>query len=938
MTPKPPHTSHVYTLKSYVILAVLTALLCVLVSASGVMGMTIVSSPAASPSEATLAQTTPQGTLQQGRSLYEAGQFAAAAEILEQAVESYRTQGDATSEAIALANLSLVYQQLGQWTEAETAIATSLERLRSSNSTNRLTTEAQILDVQGRLQLAQGQADNALNTWERVEALYDQANDSTGVVRATINQAEALQTLGLYRRAIATLEELTTIDQPDSTEQVVALRSLGDALRVTGDLETSQQVLERSLAVAERLQLPSAMQSNSPSREIAQTRFSLGNTAYAQAQRQGERARTARRRGDVAEAEETLALQQQRQAEALRFYQQVAPDGSLTVQTQALLNQLRLLIEAQRWAEAEALVPQITTQLDRLPPSRTVVYARVNFAQSLIQLENRDSTVSRSPDVLPLVRPPESTTRATAEMAAQQLAIAVRQAQALRDPRAQAFAFGNLGSLYEKTEQFSEAQRLSAQALALSQQSSASDVSYLWQWQLGRILKAQGDRKGAIAAYSDAVTTLQSLRSDLVAVSLEVQFSFRETIEPIHRELVSLLLQPDVEPTQAELEQARKTIESLQLAELDNFFREACLNARQVDIDQVDRLAAVIYPIILSDRIEVILSLPAATQASADSQAKQTSEAPAAPLRHYSTPIPASQVESTVGNLRQFLRQATAARRAQPLAEEVYDWLIRPVADELKASGARTLVFVPDGVLRNIPMSALFDGEKFLIEDYAVALTPGLQLLEAQSIQSQQLSVLLAGVSEAQQNFPELPGVINEFEAISTKVPASQVLLNQDFTTTNFQTAINQVPYPIVHLATHGEFSSQPEETFILTWQNRIDIQQLSSLLQATDVSRRRPIELLVLSACKTAEGDDRAALGLAGVAVRAGARSTVATLWSFDDQAASLIMDRFYQELATSQVTKAEALRRAQLTLLQDPQYRRPYFWSPVVLVGNWQ
>ncbi|NJN88720.1 MAG: CHAT domain-containing protein, partial [Leptolyngbyaceae cyanobacterium SL_7_1] len=94
---------------------------------------------------------------------------------------------------------------------------------------------------------------------------------------------------------------------------------------------------------------------------------------------------------------------------------------------------------------------------------------------------------------------------------------------------------------------------------------------------------------------------------------------------------------------------------------------------------------------------------------------------------------------------------------------------------------------------------------------------------------------------------------------------------------------------------------------------------------------------LLVLSACQTAEGDNRAALGLAGIAVRAGARSTVATLWQLSDDAAPRLMEQFYQELVTPGVTKAEALRRAQLALLNDPQFERPYFWSPLVLVGNW-
>jgi CHAT domain-containing protein len=139
-------------------------------------------------------------------------------------------------------------------------------------------------------------------------------------------------------------------------------------------------------------------------------------------------------------------------------------------------------------------------------------------------------------------------------------------------------------------------------------------------------------------------------------------------------------------------------------------------------------------------------------------------------------------------------------------------------------------------------------------------------------------------------------------------------------------------------LATHGQFSSKAEETFILTWDDRINVNELSSLLETTDLRRSNPIELLVLSACETAKGDNRASLGIAGVAVRAGARSTLATLWLVNDEATAQIMVRFYQELSQTTVTKAEALRRAQELILQDPKYRQhPYYWAPYVLVGNW-
>jgi CHAT domain-containing protein len=141
----------------------------------------------------------------------------------------------------------------------------------------------------------------------------------------------------------------------------------------------------------------------------------------------------------------------------------------------------------------------------------------------------------------------------------------------------------------------------------------------------------------------------------------------------------------------------------------------------------------------------------------------------------------------------------------------------------------------------------------------------------------------------------------------------------------------------VVHLATHGQFSSKAEDTFILTWDDRININQLNNVLKTRDRTESSIIELLVLSACQTAVGDKRAALGLAGMAVRAGARSTLASLWSVNDAATASFMIQFYQNLADSKVTKAEAVRRAQQSLLQNPEYSHPYFWAPFILVGNW-
>ncbi len=419
-------------------------------------------------------------------------------------------------------------------------------------------------------------------------------------------------------------------------------------------------------------------------------------------------------------------------------------------------------------------------------------------------------------------------------------------------------------------------------------------------------------------AIQDAKNLQDFLKKDLVAINQNVQFSFRESVEPVYRELVDLILQS---PTQENLKTARELIESLQLAELDNFFQEACLDQeiKPQQIDQIDSQAAVIYPIILANRLEVIISIPGK------------------PLQYYSTTIPQEQVENILRKLRLSFQPIFSTKERLQLSQQVYEWLIRSAEQELKNNSIKTLVFVLDGSLRNIPMAALYDGKKYLVENYNLALTPGLQLLASRSLKPNQLQTLTVGLSEARQGFSALPAVASEIQQIQENIP-TKVLFNQQFTLNAVQQQIQKTAFPIVHLATHGQFSSKAEDTFLLTWDSRINVKDLDDLLRSRQPGEQNPVELLVLSACETATGDQRAALGLAGVAVRSGARSTLATLWQVNDTSTASLMAEFYQELIQPQISKAQALRQAQLKLLQQAKYQDPYYWAPFVLVGNWQ
>jgi CHAT domain-containing protein len=829
----------------------------------------------------------PAQLVQQAEAHYQAGQLSDAIALWQQAATQYETEGDRLNQALVLSFLATALTDLGHWTQANSAIEHSLSLLDAQAPVSNPDTSsvlAQVLTVQGKLQLAQGQASEAIETWQSAESAYRAVDDIIGILGSQINQARALQSEGLYRQAttLLTQVEQSLQNQTDSRLKVAGLRNLGKLLRLIGDLTRSRSVLEQSLAIALELQ------DNSPesASDISGILFSLGNTTHAQGETDT----------------------------ALAFYQQaVITAPSLTTKTQVQLAQFSLLVETDRLADAQQLLPEIRSQIADLPPSRLSAYARINLVQSLIRMRDRETerVGELSFDLL--------------NISAQELAVAVQQAHSMGDRRAESYALGTLGSLYETAHQWGNARTLTQQALSLAQSIDASDVAYQWQWQLGRVFCQNtqpcivaGNLQNATVAYAEAVKILQSLRSDLVAVNQDVQFSFRESVEPVYRQFVELLLQSeDQEPSQENLKQAREVIEALQLAELDNYFREACVNARPVEIDQIDPHAAVVYPIILPNQLAVILALPNQ------------------PLRYHKTLLAQAEVEHILTQLRQSLRPTAFVEDWLPLAQQVYDLLLRPSKAELATSDIKTLVFVPDGLLRNLPMAVLHDGQHYLIEDYAVALTPGLQLLQPRPLGRVQLHGLLAGLSQARGDFPALPNVEVEINQINTEITA-QVLLDQSFTNQSLQTQIDSAPWSVVHLATHGQFSSQAEDTFILAWDGPINVKQLDQLLRARE-GNLNPIELLVLSACQTAAGDRRAALGMAGVAVRSGARSTLASLWSVSDRSTALLMIEFYREISKPGTTKAEALRHAQVTLLHQTDYTSPYYWSPFVLLGNW-
>jgi CHAT domain-containing protein len=195
----------------------------------------------------------------------------------------------------------------------------------------------------------------------------------------------------------------------------------------------------------------------------------------------------------------------------------------------------------------------------------------------------------------------------------------------------------------------------------------------------------------------------------------------------------------------------------------------------------------------------------------------------------------------------------------------------------------------------------------------------------------------VAGLTKSVRGAPPLPGVGREIEALGAIARPRAVLEDETFTTAAVERTVEGAPFTVVHLASHGLFTGDPKGSFILTWDGRLDMDRLEAMIRGAG-DRGEPVELLTLSACETAAGDDRSALGLAGLAVKVGARSALASLWPISDASTVPLVTTFYRNLAQPGVNRAEALRRAQLKVLAEPRFRHPFYWAAFLMIGNWE
>ena len=573
---------------------------------------------------------------------------------------------------------------------------------------------------------------------------------------------------------------------------------------------------------------------------------------------------------------------------ALRYFEeaQALAGKDLRARLPASLNRARVLPESERLGVLDALFGDIAG-VDE-PVARARLYLNLGFQAG--QLAPRGL-----------------------ELAYRSLAEAGKLVAQV-DRRLALETFDALAQLYEDQNRPHEALRLTQSALEhanVAHAASDEDVLLRLEWRKGRIAQSEGRRHDALAAYQNATRHLEAIRQDLPIEYEDGRSSYRETLQPVLNGLVNLILAGlDDRPEEERAASLRSAINALELtrqSEMQDFLGDRCAvdGVRDDAPGAIPAGTAIIYPVLLPDRLELLLetdgTIVRRTVSVGSSQIAQRAKAFARALADFKSD----------GYL--------------PAARELYGWVLRPFEDEFTRRDIRNIVVVSDGPLRLIPFGALHDGRHFAIERFAFSTVTGMSMTSTQAPVKRRFSTLLAGMAEpgpvveklaaaeanamlaaggnaspapVQRGAPlirsarmrarqstdvsttaaqrvawlkeslSLPGVKQEIEELEAVLPNTSIV-DQSFTLGQFTKEISSGDYRIVHIASHGVFGGTASSSYIMTYDQVLTMDRLESLLKGKQAGTV-PIELLTLSACETAEGNDRAPLGISGAAIKA--------------------------------------------------------------------
>ncbi|MEN9519785.1 MAG: hypothetical protein RLZZ381_2373 [Cyanobacteriota bacterium] len=733
-----------------------------------------------------------------------------------------------------------------------------------------------------------GNPSAAIKYWQKSLAFYrEQETESAQAKLAAtlVDTARAYNDLGQPRFSIPLLTEAVSIAQQQQLVKVqaVAYLALGNAYTIEKNYDSAINAYQKSLNnIAHTSSDLPVVVGNNLSRAYQQKALITRVKAIALNQ-EGEL--SARELWRQVKRDRTLAWQAAKKATEIR-------ESSRSIARVEALLQLASLAQDDAAKNSIAVESLLKAEfiLSTLPDSHQKVYSLIELGKLTDNYDSRAESILKS---------------------------AVKTAQKINHPRVASFAFGAIGKHYESQYQYDRALSWTKQAQFSAQQAQAPDSLYQWDWQVARIYQAMGDTKTSIEAYQRAIASLQSIRDNSFQPQENSLSNFQSDIEPIYRSLIELLLFNN--SSDFYLQQALQTKDLLLLSELENFFQDDCFeletytkNDKLAYLKQTD--TAIINTIILEDKTYLIWQFP-------DGK-----------LKKYAVDISQNQLAKLVTQWR-FDLENKENDNYLSLSQQLYKLFFPPaVQADLATSKPKNLIFVNDGILRNVPLVSLHDGQKFLVENYSVTTSLGFNI-RAKQVNAPIKKAIAFGLSTQTAQFPPLPYVEQEIQQLGELVQQEQFLNNQ-FSFKNFSQQVKSNETSLVHIATHGQFGGTTENTFLQAYQSQISLKELEETLSIRNYNfPDHPIQLLVLSACETAVSNPRSTLGMSGVAARAGVSNVLGSLWSVNDQQIVTLIDGFYRYWIQDGLSQPEALRQTQLDLIQNSN-SHPSNWSSMILI----
>lgn len=627
-------------------------------------------------------------------------------------------------------------------------------------------------------------------------------------------------------------------------------------------------------------------------------------------------------------------------------------------------------------------------KVESLPDSHDKAFALISLAKLLphLQVSSTSTKTQFTQFTLPML--PDK--KLANELSNELLTKASKVAKAIKDNRAVAYANGYRAQLYAQEKSFREAVWLTRKAIAYAHNPNTVEINqnvisnencdsntqsqnclietgfrsypkllFSLEWQLGRFLKQYSKHQKTVQTYKEIdfertqrqviidtyLRAKQHLRSVREKIRCGGGSHFLEDAEKFSAELTELYLQKvaqaPVTQKQDILRQAIDSIEFLKETELQNYFHDVCVTKVKEKLKWQEKYiphnTAIFYPVILDDHIELLVVFH-------DNRIKQ-----------FKVNVIGEELKKTARNFWQQFSDDKAITRAidndkqyRNFASRLYQWLIKPIKADLDKKGVETLVIVPDKNLYRVPFAALYDesddNKKYLIEKYALAISPAKELTDIGIMPRSNISALLMGLEKEYLDqktklyFPKLKFVKIELGNVAKRLKNNGYdnVKNEDngFTSEEVRMWLNSTNYSIVHFSTHGYFAKEPNNSFLVAEDGRLTLDGLETYFQSF-ASNNNPIDLLILSACQSGLGGGQ---GLAGIAIKAGTRSAFGTLWQVNEESTSDLIAEFYYHLIEKKVPKAQALQKAQISLLKDDYLDHPYYWAAFLLIGNWR